>query len=367
MKFVILPLLLVSCAQIQMDRDLRVSRAHHFYISQDYKQTLSEISHLKKSNQYTPELSILAANSFYKLEQFDNGNEELKSYRKLNPLSAPVSLTLAQSYCDQKKFEDSRNVLFEVIQNQSVDLKNAWTIVARTYFHESNWEQLVKLNRLTSEKTPEIDFLVGQAYYKKKDYYAARENFLSSFNHNFEKERSAEYLTYLNYSLNDLEASKKSLTALLEINKENDVAEKMFYRLILKESSFDKLSVLYLYDRTFSDTWVKNEIVATLNERGHGNKAVEYIAHQKQTEKSGPWLNHVYTQALTKGQSHSVAISERKPASKAHVVQRGETLRLISLNHYGTKNRWKEIYNLNESEISNSNVLPVGIELKLPE
>jgi predicted Zn-dependent protease len=349
-----------------MDRDLRVSRAHHFYISQDYKQTLSEISHLKKSNLYSPELSVLAANSFYKLDEVEAGNEELKSYRKLNPLSAPVNLALAQSYCDQKKFEDSRNILFEVIQNQSVDLKAAWTIVARTYFHESNWEQLVKLSRLTFEKTPEIDFLVGQAYYKKKDYYAARENFVSSFNHNFEKERSAEYLTYLNYSLNDLEASKKSLSSLLEINKQNNVAEKMFYRLILKESSFDKLSVLYLYDRTFSDTWVKNEIVATLNERGQGKEAIEYIANQKQIQNSGPWLNQVYSAALSKGQTPSVT-TVRSPASKAHIVQKGDTLRLISLNYFGTKKRWEEIYRLNESEISNSNVLPVGLELKLPD
>ncbi len=366
MKFVILTLIIASCAQMPLDRDLRVSRAHHFYNSQDYEQTLSEVSHLKKSNNYTSDLSILAANSYYKLDQIEAGNKELESFRKLNPLSAPINLVLAQSYCDQTKYEESRVILFEIIQNQSADLKSAWTLVARSYFYESNWEQLVKLNRLTIEKTPEIQFLLGQAFYKKRDYQAARENFLASFEKNFEKERSAEYLTFLNYSLNDFEASKKSLSSLLEINKQNNVAEKMFYRLILKESSFDKLSVLYLYDRTFSDTWVKNEIVATLNERGQGKEAIEYIANQKQIQNPGPWLNQVYSAALTKGQTPPVT-TERSPASKAHLVQKGDTLRLISLNYFGTKNRWEEIYRLNKSEISNSNVLPVGLELKLPE
>jgi nucleoid-associated protein YgaU len=133
-----------------------------------------------------------------------------------------------------------------------------------------------------------------------------------------------------------LDSAKNSLSYVLGVNKDSQVAEKMFYRLILKENSFDKLSVLYLYNRKFPDQWVKEEIVATLKQKDLDKIAVK-------TE-----------------------VSTRGPASLEHVVQRGETLRLISLNYFGTKERWSEIYHLNSNLISNMNVLPVGVKLKLP-
>jgi predicted Zn-dependent protease/phage tail protein X len=364
MKNVFCLLLLVSCSQLQMKTELRVSRAHHFYETQDYAQTISEINQLKDSNHFSPELSILAAQAFTKLGKPAKGDEELNFYLKKNPLSGQVTLALAESLTAQKKYNDSRKVLFEAIQKKSVDQRLAWTQVARNYSEESNWDLLVKLDRLTVERTSEIDFLVGQAFYKKRNYRAAVPRFQSTFDNNYEKEKSLEYLTYLFHGLDDLESAKKSLASLLEINKKNTVAEKMFFRLILKEKSFDKLSVLYLYERTYSDTWAKNEIVATLTERGNEKKAIEYIAEQKQKDVTGPWIDQAYTQAL---EPQKASVVERLPASRFHIVKNGDTLRLISMTYFGTKQRWDDIYHLNKSNLANSDVLPSGIKLKLPD
>jgi predicted Zn-dependent protease len=347
-----------------MNTELRVSRANHFYELKDYQQVISEINQLKKMNHFSPLLAILSAKSYTKLGNTAKGDEELIQYRNLNSLSEAVNLALAESYADQSKYNDSRKILFEGIQKESVDKKTAWALVARTYLEESNWDLLVKLDRLGSETTPQIQFMVGQAYYKKRSYRSAVKNFLSTYDSNYEKEKSAEYLTYLFHALGETDSAKKSLTSLLEINRKNIVAEKMFYRLLLKEKSFDKLSVLYLYEKKFSDTWAKDEIVATLSERGQNKKAIEYIAEEKQNKTTGPWMDQVYTQALDSNESNKF---ERRPASRFHVVKKGETLGLISMNYFGTKSKWDEIYKLNKNDLTNSNNLPWGIKIKLPD
>lgn len=334
--FILLGLFSVSCAQLKMDRDLRISRAQHYFLQDDFAQTLSEVSQYKNSYPMNPELALIAAKSFYQLKQFAAGDKELMVFVDQQPLSVPLHLTLVQSYLNQNKTEEARSILFKMTKHVAFNQQQVWTLIGHSYFKESDWDQLAKLNRLSQEKTPELCFLVGQAFYKKKYFQDARENFQISFNHDYEKVKAAEYLTYLNYALNDLDSSKNALKYLLGANKDSQVAEKMFYRLVLKENTFDKLSVLYLYDRKFPDKWVKEEIVATL-----GQKNIEKIATKNET-------------------------SSRKPASLEHTVQRGETLRLISLNYFGTKERWSEIYHLNSALISNMNVLPVGVKLKLP-
>jgi uncharacterized protein HemY len=334
--FVLLSLFSFSCAQLKMDREMRISRAQHFYLREDYPQTLSELTQYKKSYPMNPELALIAAKSSYQLKQFAAGDKELMVFVDQEPLSVPLHLTLTQSYLGQNKTDEARSILFKMTKHPVFNQQQVWTLIGHSYFKESDWDQLSKLNRLTTEKSPELCFLIGQAFYKKKYYQDARENFQISFNHDYEKVKSAEYLTYLNYSLNDLDSAKNSLSYVLGVNKDSQVAEKMFYRLILKENSFDKLSVLYLYNRKFPDQWVKEEIVATLKQKDLDKIAVK-------TE-----------------------VSTRGPASLEHVVQRGETLRLISLNYFGTKERWSEIYHLNSNLISNMNVLPVGVKLKLP-
>jgi nucleoid-associated protein YgaU len=49
-----------------------------------------------------------------------------------------------------------------------------------------------------------------------------------------------------------------------------------------------------------------------------------------------------------------------------HVVQEGETLTAISLKYYGTKDRWKEIYEANRSTIPDPNHIKAGQKLIVP-
>lgn len=47
-------------------------------------------------------------------------------------------------------------------------------------------------------------------------------------------------------------------------------------------------------------------------------------------------------------------------------MQEGETLTAISLKYYGTKDRWKEIYEANRSTIPDPNHIKAGQKLIIP-
>ena len=54
------------------------------------------------------------------------------------------------------------------------------------------------------------------------------------------------------------------------------------------------------------------------------------------------------------------------PGTRTHLVAAGDSLSKISQRYYGTPNRWQEIYNANTDKISNTGVLRVGSELRIP-
>lgn len=49
-----------------------------------------------------------------------------------------------------------------------------------------------------------------------------------------------------------------------------------------------------------------------------------------------------------------------------HVVKEGETLRLIALKYYGSRERWKNIYEANRSSIPDPNTIKAGQKLIIP-
>lgn len=51
---------------------------------------------------------------------------------------------------------------------------------------------------------------------------------------------------------------------------------------------------------------------------------------------------------------------------KTYTVQRGDTLGEISMKTLGTSRRWREILELNKDRIDDPDVVPVGVELRLP-
>jgi nucleoid-associated protein YgaU len=54
------------------------------------------------------------------------------------------------------------------------------------------------------------------------------------------------------------------------------------------------------------------------------------------------------------------------PAPRTHRVTSGDTLTRISSRYYGTATRWQEIFNANRDKLRNPDVLPLGVELRIP-
>jgi len=54
------------------------------------------------------------------------------------------------------------------------------------------------------------------------------------------------------------------------------------------------------------------------------------------------------------------------PAPRTYRVASGDTLSRISSRYYGTATRWQDIYNANRDQLRNPDVLPLGVELKIP-
>ena len=53
--------------------------------------------------------------------------------------------------------------------------------------------------------------------------------------------------------------------------------------------------------------------------------------------------------------------------AKTHVVQTGENLATISMKHYGTRAKWKLIFDANRERLTDANNLRVGTSLTIPE
>jgi nucleoid-associated protein YgaU len=51
---------------------------------------------------------------------------------------------------------------------------------------------------------------------------------------------------------------------------------------------------------------------------------------------------------------------------RTHVVVSGDTLTKISLEYYGTANRWQAIYQANRDTLANESTLSVGATLRIP-
>lgn len=73
--------------------------------------------------------------------------------------------------------------------------------------------------------------------------------------------------------------------------------------------------------------------------------------------------------AVPQGGGGTTAAAAPSPAASArrHVVAKGDTLMSISLRHFGTRNRWRDIYALNRDQLPNESALKIGMELKLPQ
>ena len=67
-----------------------------------------------------------------------------------------------------------------------------------------------------------------------------------------------------------------------------------------------------------------------------------------------------------RGSSRDIRPAQPAPRQQTYTVQRGDTLGEISMKTLGTSRRWREILELNRDRIRNPDVVPVGVELRLP-
>ena len=56
----------------------------------------------------------------------------------------------------------------------------------------------------------------------------------------------------------------------------------------------------------------------------------------------------------------------RSPSGRTHIVRPGDTLSKISLQYYGNRTRWRDIYAANRNVMKNEADIKVGMELTLP-
>lgn len=64
--------------------------------------------------------------------------------------------------------------------------------------------------------------------------------------------------------------------------------------------------------------------------------------------------------------SNSITIPQGLPPMRTHRVVDGDTLARLAVRFLGDANRYEEIYALNQSQLPDPNLLPIGVELKIP-
>ena len=85
--------------------------------------------------------------------------------------------------------------------------------------------------------------------------------------------------------------------------------------------------------------------------------AIKIVKKSSSSHSSGSTTKKKNTRTSTKSTS----------SSTTYTVKRGDSLSSIAKKKLGKATRWREIYNLNKSKISNPNKINIGLKLKLPK
>lgn len=77
-------------------------------------------------------------------------------------------------------------------------------------------------------------------------------------------------------------------------------------------------------------------------------------------DRAGPDFSHVT------GGSASTARPADSGAGRTHTVEKGDTLSAISRQHYGSANRWQEIFDANRDQLDDPDLIQPGQVLRIP-
>jgi len=82
---------------------------------------------------------------------------------------------------------------------------------------------------------------------------------------------------------------------------------------------------------------------------------------QSTAERAGPDFSNV-----TGGSSSTAKPAEGSGGDRTHTVEKGDTLSAISQKHYGSANRWQEIFNANRDQLDDPDLIQPGQVLRIP-
>ena len=83
---------------------------------------------------------------------------------------------------------------------------------------------------------------------------------------------------------------------------------------------------------------------------------------QSTADHAGPDFSNV-----TGGSASTAKPAEGTGADRTHTVGKGDTLSAISKKHYGSANRWQEIFNANRDQLDDPDLIQPGQVLRIPE
>lgn len=115
--------------------------------------------------------------------------------------------------------------------------------------------------------------------------------------------------------------------------------------------------------------WQKNQPKAnqTLGTLGLSGDKSAASRDASPSASSGGTLGVQSTPAATTANAPA-ASQPAAPATRKHVVKKGESLSLIAKQYYGNVRQWKKIYEANKQVVgSNPDLIQVGQELVIPE
>lgn len=155
-------------------------------------------------------------------------------------------------------------------------------------------------------------------------------------------------IAYLNNQLSNKEEVEKTL-----INKTEELELKLANLATNSEKTITEIS-----ERSKQRT---QELSSALQQR---EKLVKEMSQAlQQQDKIIAQLRESRMELLRHSKGTNISTKE---AVRYHAVQRGDTLSQISMQYYGTANRWKEIYQANRDHIADVKEISVGTTLLIP-
>lgn len=286
--------------------------------------------------------------------------EQLKG--NLNNLSNHVELEKNRSLAFQKASDTELQRISELEQQLQYTTRNA--------------DDLKEGTTVKDQEIKELEYRVSQLSYELDQEYTKSEEISSQLESEFvEGHNLRTYTQNLEQQVDGLhdEISEKerALSQIVERDRETqfdynqlqvELRSLQAERDLLERKYSEQLNLL-LEQQELVNT-LSNDLSAQKEAMNQIERSRQEIAYElENTNKE----NTPFIRELTKRMNHSTTSKEVSSTTITHVVAEGDTLSSISMQYYGTPNRWIDVYNANRKMIPNKNSLNDGIKLIIPK